>query len=335
MDPVPVQPAVLQPPVAATAPGLLRTLVPQLAWEGVLLIGVVVVLAGMTVAHPGALTKGGAFAATAAYLGFMAAAFALSLRTATPNLAIAAVGALCGYLFAKLVSGGTATVVAGLVAVLAAIGFGLVMALITGLTALPSWAVTLVVGFILQGALLAASQEGVALGTKPIGAGLFWLWLGVFAVLSIAGAVAFAVPAVRAALTRNRVEPGDVPSRFTPGKLLGAAVGLIGSSALAGLSGVLLTERQAYASPNIGYVFLVYAAAAVFIGGVSPFGGRGGILGVVLGVLLLQGVQQWLLLAGAKSATLYILTGVIALVGLLVTWLLELIGRFTAPKATI
>jgi ribose/xylose/arabinose/galactoside ABC-type transport system permease subunit len=66
---------------------------------------------------------------------------------------------------------------------------------------------------------------------------------------------------------------------------------------------------------------------------VSPFGGRGGIIGVVLGVLLVQGLLQWLLLAGAKTSTLYIVTGVIALVGLLVNWLLELIGRFTAPKA--
>jgi ribose/xylose/arabinose/galactoside ABC-type transport system permease subunit len=319
--------------VAATAPGLLRTLVPQLIWEGVLLVGVVVVLAGMTVAHSGALTKGG-FAASAAYLGFMAAGFALSLRTGTPNLAVAGVGAFCGYLFAKMVSGGSATLLAGLVAVLAAIGFGLVMALITGLTALPSWAVTLISGFILQGALLAASVEGIPLRGKLAGTATFWFWLAVFVVVSIAGAVALAVPAVRAALSRNRFEPGDVPGRFTPGKLLGAAVGLIGSSALAGLSGVLLTERQAFASPNIGYVLLIYAAAAAFIGGVSPFGGRGGILGVVLGVLLVQGVQQWLLLAGAKSSTVYIVTGVVALVGLLVNWLLELIGRLTAPAVT-
>jgi ribose/xylose/arabinose/galactoside ABC-type transport system permease subunit len=309
--------------------------VPQLVWEGVLLVGVIVVLAGMTVAHSGALTKGGGFAASAAYLGFMAAAFALSLRTATPNLAVAAVGAICGYLFADLTAGGTSTVPAALIAMLAAIGFGLVMALIIGLTALPSWAVTLICGFILQGALLAASQEGIALRGKLAGTGTFWFWLAVFVVLSIAGAVAFAVPAVRRALTRNRAEPGDVPGAFTPGKLLGAAVGLIGSSALAGLSGVLLTERQAFASPTIGYAFLIYAAAAVFIGGVSPFGGRGGILGVVLGVLLVQGVQQWLLLAGDKASTVYIVTGVIALIGLLVTWLLELIGRFTAPKTII
>jgi ribose transport system permease protein len=335
MDPVPVQPAVLPPPVAATAPGLLRPLVPQLVWEGVLLVGVIVVLAGVTVAHSGALTRGGGFASSAAYLGFMAAGFALSVRTGTPNLAIAAVGPLCGYLFAKMVSGGSETLLAGLVAVLAAVGFGLVMAVITGLTALPAWAVTLVCGFILQGVQLAGGLNGIALRVRPPSAGTFWVWLAVFVVLSIAGAVAFAIPAVRAALTRNRPEPGEVPGRFTPGKLLGAAVGLIGSSVLAGLSGVLLTERTAFAGPNITNGLLVYAAAAVFIAGVSPFGGRGGIFGVVLGVLLVTGLQQWLFLAGGKSSALYILTGVVALVGLLVAWLLELIGRFTAPKTII
>jgi len=50
----------------------------------------------------------------------------------------------------------------------------------------------------------------------------------------------------------------------------------------------------------------------------------------VLGVLLIEGLVQWLLLAGAKSSTLYVVIGVIALVGLLVSWLLELIGRLTA-----
>jgi ribose transport system permease protein len=332
MDPVPVQSAVLPPPVAATTPGLLRTLVPQLVWEAVLLIAVIIVLAGVSVAHSGALTKGG-FAALAAIVGFAAAAFALSVRTATPNLAVATIGTVCGYLFAKLVSGGTATVLAGLVAVLAAIGFGLVMALITGLTALPAWAVTLAVGFVLQGTLYTGDLQTISLGRGLTRSSTFWLWLAVFAVGSIAGAVAFAVPAVRAALTRNRPAPGDVPGQFSPGKLLGAAVGLIGSSALAGFAGVLSTERQGAAFPSDGGALLVYVLAAVLIGGVSLLGGRGGILGVVLGVLLVEGVVMWLNLAGAKSGTILMVVGVIALAGLLVNWLLELIGRLTAPKA--
>jgi ribose/xylose/arabinose/galactoside ABC-type transport system permease subunit len=332
MDPVPVQSAVLPPPVAATTPGLLRPLVPQLIWEAVLLVGVIVVLAGVTVAHSGALTKGGNFAGLVAILGFMAAAFALSVRTATPNLAVATIGGLCGYLFAKLVSGGTATVLAGLLAVLAAIGFGLVMALIAGLTALPAWAVTLAVGFVLQGVLFSGNLESIPLGRGLTSASTYWMWVAVFAIVSIVGAVAFAIPAVRAALTRNRPEPGDVPGRFTPGKLLGATVGLVGSSALAGFAGILSTERQGAAFPTDGSALLVYALAAVLIAGVSPLGGRGGILGVVLAVLFVEGLVTWLNLAGAKSGTMFLAVGVIAVVGLLVNWLLELIGRLTAPK---
>ncbi len=329
---MPAQPPYVPPPVAVAAPGFLRTLIPQLIWEAVLLVAVIVVLIGLSVDRSGAVTK--SLLPAAAAFGFMATGFALSLRTATPNLAVGSIGAACGYLFAKQVSGGTSTIVAGLIAVLAAIGIGLVLALIAGFTALPSWAVTLAVGFVLTGVLISGGV-GVPLRREPPGTAIFTVWLIVFALGSVAGGVVLAIPAVRAALSRNRPHPGDVPGRFSPGKLVGAAVGLIGSSALAGLAGVIGTHRLGFAQVTDGGTQLAYALAAVLIGGVSVLGGRGGVFGVLLGVLLVQGVATWAALHAAKSGTIFILVGVLAVAGVLVNWLLELIARLTAPKDAI
>jgi ribose/xylose/arabinose/galactoside ABC-type transport system permease subunit len=330
---VPARPSSLPPPVAVAAPGLLCTLVPQLIWEAVLLVAVIVVLIGLGVDRSAAITK--SMLPAAAAFGFMAAGLALSLRTATPNLAVGSIGATCGYLFAKQVTGGTSTIVAGLIAVLAAIGIGLVLAAIAGLTALPSWAVTLAAGFIMTGVLVSGTVGGVALRRGPPGPGIFTVWLIVFAIGSVAGGVALTIPGIRAALSRNRPDAGDVPGRFSPAKLIGAAVGLVGSSALAGLAGVIGTDRLGFAQVTDGGTQLAYAMAAVLIGGVSLLGARGGVFGVLLGVLLVQGLATWLALHAAKSGTIFIVVGAVAVAGVLVNWLLELVARLTAPKDAI
>lgn len=55
--------------------------------------------------------------------------------------------------------------------------------------------------------------------------------------------------------------------------------------------------------------------AAVVLGGASIFGGRGSVLGTVLGVLLVQVINNSLLLAGVPSAWLRAAVGVLLIVG--------------------
>jgi hypothetical protein len=62
-------------------------------------------------------------------------------------------------------------------------------------------------------------------------------WTLAFVVLSLGGAVVLALPTVRQALVMTRVA-GD-PPRFDASRLVGAMVGLLGSSMLVGLTGVL------------------------------------------------------------------------------------------------
>jgi simple sugar transport system permease protein len=55
--------------------------------------------------------------------------------------------------------------------------------------------------------------------------------------------------------------------------------------------------------------------AAVVLGGASIFGGRGSVLGTVLGVLLIQVINNSLLLAGVPSAWLRAAVGILLIVG--------------------
>ncbi|MGO1544943.1 MAG: ABC transporter permease [Gulosibacter sp.] len=71
---------------------------------------------------------------------------------------------------------------------------------------------------------------------------------------------------------------------------------------LAGLAGVMMLARLGAASPGVGGLALeLQAVAAVVIGGTALVGGKGSIIGTVLGVLLLGIVANALNLLGVSS----------------------------------
>jgi ribose transport system permease protein len=66
------------------------------------------------------------------------------------------------------------------------------------------------------------------------------------------------------------------------------------SGLLAGLSGVMLASRVISGAPNLGQGYELDAIAAVVIGGASLMGGRGTVLGTVLGLFLIQTLNNGL-----------------------------------------
>ncbi|MDP9796754.1 rhamnose transport system permease protein [Catenuloplanes nepalensis] len=89
------------------------------------------------------------------------------------------------------------------------------------------------------------------------------------------------------------------------------------SGAIAGLAGVLWTLRYSSARADNGAGLELAVVAAVLLGGVSIFGGRGSLWGVLSGVLLLAVLQNALRLQDVSGQALNIVTGVLLIASVL------------------
>jgi simple sugar transport system permease protein len=61
---------------------------------------------------------------------------------------------------------------------------------------------------------------------------------------------------------------------------------------LAGISSVIMISRVNSMRPGYGYAYLLQAILVVILGGVDPYGGFGSVLGVVMGIFILQVLQS-------------------------------------------
>ena len=88
------------------------------------------------------------------------------------------------------------------------------------------------------------------------------------------------------------------------------------SSTAAALAGIVLTARLGSGSSNAGLGFELDVIAAVVLGGTSLFGGRGTIIGTVLGALTVAVIANGLILSHMSPFLSPIVTGFIILVAI-------------------
>jgi rhamnose transport system permease protein len=90
------------------------------------------------------------------------------------------------------------------------------------------------------------------------------------------------------------------------------------SGTVAALAGIVISLRNSTAAANVGQGFELTAITAVLLGGVSIFGGRGTLVGVVLALFLLGAIQKALLLSESISSYwVQIVTGTLLVVSVL------------------
>jgi ribose transport system permease protein len=80
-------------------------------------------------------------------------------------------------------------------------------------------------------------------------------------------------------------------------------------SLFTGIGGVILTARVYSGQPNLGQSLTLEAIAAVVLGGVSLFGGRGSIIGVAFGVAFISILANGLNLMNVASYTQMLVIG--------------------------
>jgi rhamnose transport system permease protein len=101
------------------------------------------------------------------------------------------------------------------------------------------------------------------------------------------------------------------------------------SGAVSALAGVIYTLRFTSARGDNGEGFELSVIAAVLFGGVSIFGGRGSMYGVLLALLIVGVLKNALTLVDVSSETLTIVTGVLLLASVLIP---NLVARWRAAR---
>ncbi len=91
------------------------------------------------------------------------------------------------------------------------------------------------------------------------------------------------------------------------------------SGVLAGLGAILLVARIGAAEPAANTAFLLNSVAAVVLGGVSLFGGRGNIVGPVVGALLLTALVNGLTLLNVSQFYQPLAVGIVVVLAALLT----------------
>ena len=90
-----------------------------------------------------------------------------------------------------------------------------------------------------------------------------------------------------------------------------------GSGFAAALAGVILVSRVSTTRSDMGSGYELTAITAVVLGGTSIFGGRGTIIGTVLGLVLMQALNNGLSLAGVKGDGTIVVIGAILILAVL------------------
>lgn len=106
------------------------------------------------------------------------------------------------------------------------------------------------------------------------------------------------------------------------------------SGAVAGLAGVYWTLRYASARADNGAGLELAVVAAVLLGGVSIFGGRGTLVGVLGGVLLLGTLRNALQLADVPADTLNVITGTLLITSVVIPNVVAMLRAWLRRRRT-
>ena len=254
-----------------------------------------------------------------AQLGIIAIGQTMVMLVAGLDLSVGGVIVMTSMVVAEVSNGRNEMIPA---AVVVALVIGMLIGLGNGLLVtkrkVPPLVATLVMLFLVQGAQQAFTR-GVPSGFVPEALGIVnqsWgffsipllIWLGLNAV--------FLVILKGTTYGRRIYATGSNPeaARLTgiPVNLIKISVYVL-ASGMAVISGVVLTGYVGYVDRFIATGLDLDSIAAAVVGGTAFFGGRGGLLGTIAGVLIIQVLSTMVVLIGLEIETQFIIKGLVIL----------------------
>lgn len=260
-----------------------------------------------------------------AFVGMIAVGETMLMIAGELDLSVGSVAGLCAIVTAWLTHqpGWTASAAVAC-GILTGVGVGLINGLLAVKARIPAFIVTLGMLYMARGAnyLISAGYPIYPLPRaltsigKATPLGLSW---GVLVFLAVATLGRFTL--VRTTFGRAVHATGG---NAEAARIAGIHVDFVKiccfvlTSALAAIAGILLTAQLGVGLSEFGVGWELEVVAAVVIGGVSLFGGVGGVSGTVLGLFLMQIARNGLVFSGANTHWQTVAVGaiMIAAVGL-------------------
>jgi ribose/xylose/arabinose/galactoside ABC-type transport system permease subunit len=269
--------------------------------------------------------------------GIIAIGMTFVILGAGIDLSVGSVAAFGGMIVAILVTDmGVPTALAILVSLALGALIGLGQGLITALTKVPSFIITLG-GLVAIRGLTYLLTDGKPVFNVPDD--LRYLGAGFVGPVPVVGII-FIIVTIIAGLFLGRTRigryiyaaGGNPEAARLSGVPVAAVIAFtfVVSGTLAAFGGVLLTAWLDVGQPTASEGVELYAIAAVVLGGTSLFGGKGGVYGTFIAVILLTILRNILNLAGVSPYFQQILTGVVLVGTVLLNWA---IARRAKPMA--
>ena len=312
------------------------------------LAGLVVVLAVVGFARPGFLDQANLMSLleTAAYPGMLAIGMVFLLAIREIDLSVGWMFHLAAFLTALLLAAGINPWLAALAGVLLGAGLGLVNGLLVVALRLPAILVTLGTFAMFRGlAVVAAKMQGAMAPAAPetsrsaefsaiVSGNLFDVVpKPVFAFLVLAVVMQIVLHRSRFGYRVQAVGSSPQAAIYA-----GIATGrvrlqtLVLMGVLAGFAGVMSLGSHAAADPDQAGSFALIAIAAAIIGGTPLAGGRGTVIGAVIGMMIVQVILSGVSLFGIDAAWNPFVIGAVMMLALGLDRLLKLLRSRHAAR---
>ncbi|MEO6703434.1 MAG: ABC transporter permease [Jatrophihabitantaceae bacterium] len=311
-----------------------------LRWEAALLVVLVAVLIFGS-AESSTFLSSTTFFFTGLNMGeiaIMALPLLLIVMVGEIDLSVASMLGLSGAVMGNLYQNGSSIWLAMAVALLVgALGGALNGLLIAGF-GLPSIAVTIGTLTLFRGlAEIILTNPTTKLfptsltkiGVLPVGGTQLAYSAAIFAVLAVLCAIVLHATPVGRSLVAIGLQPEAAQFSGIRVKRITFVLYVV-SGIICAFAGILFTLKNSSASYGAGTGLELTVVAVVLFGGVSIFGGRGTVVGVVLSVIIVGALQQALTQMRVQPEVQNIVTGSLLLISVIVPNAGELLGRLRA-----